>query len=171
MMLVARQRSRSAAFAKAGHRSRSGDHETAVTAVASGPILLRERDGGGGRNARATSTRLRAFPECPPAIHPRESPAAAGSAAIIRQAQENSTFLLNPLCARLLRLATGNSPTLVQKLWTMRIPCGKPRKSQNKPAPHGFSPRRVNNLDAVKGSFRPRTRQPRLPPNPMRFQD
>jgi hypothetical protein len=27
---------------------------------------------------------------CPPAIHPRESPAAAGSAAIIRQAQETS---------------------------------------------------------------------------------
>ena len=30
--------------------------------------------------------------ECPPAIHPRESPAAAGSAAIIRQAQESSRF-------------------------------------------------------------------------------
>jgi hypothetical protein len=29
---------------------------------------------------------------CPPAIHPRESPAAAGSAAIIRQAQETSRF-------------------------------------------------------------------------------
>jgi hypothetical protein len=31
------------------------------------------------------STRSRAFPECPPAIHPRELPTAAGSAAIIQQ--------------------------------------------------------------------------------------
>ena len=35
--------------------------QTAITAVASGPVLLDERDGGGGRNAQATSTRLRAF--------------------------------------------------------------------------------------------------------------
>ena len=33
----------------------------------------------------------------PPAIHPRESPAAAGSAAIIRQAQEPSRFAPNTL--------------------------------------------------------------------------
>ena len=33
----------------------------------------------------------------PPAIHPRESPAAAGSAAIIRQAQELSRFAANTL--------------------------------------------------------------------------
>src|SRR5690348_7654815 len=38
------------------------------SAVASGPFLLNERDGGGGRNARTTSTRLRAFLECSPAI-------------------------------------------------------------------------------------------------------
>jgi hypothetical protein len=48
--------------------------------------------GGGGRNARATSRACARFLECPPAIHPRESPAAAGSAAIIRQAQERSRF-------------------------------------------------------------------------------
>lgn len=51
-----------------------------------------ERSGGGGRDARATSSRLRTFSGFPPAIHPRESPAAAGSAAIIRQAQELSRF-------------------------------------------------------------------------------
>src|SRR5579864_3185283 len=33
----------------------------------------------------------------PPVIHPRESPAAAGSAAIIRQAQELSRFAPNTL--------------------------------------------------------------------------
>jgi hypothetical protein len=50
------------------------------------------QDGGGGRIARATSRACARFLECPPAIHPRESPAAAGSAAIIRQAQELSRF-------------------------------------------------------------------------------
>jgi hypothetical protein len=110
---------------------RAADREIASCAVASGPFLLHERDGGGGRNARATSTRLRAFPECPPAIHPRESPAAAGSAAIIRRAQERLTFSMKPLCSSLLRGATGNNLWLVQKLWTMRLPCGKTRKTKH----------------------------------------
>ena len=38
---------------------------------------------------------------------------------------------LNPLSARLLRLATQKTPALVQKLWTMRLPCGSPRKTKN----------------------------------------
>jgi hypothetical protein len=85
MMLLAHQRSRgSAAFAKAGctrdlaitKRNRCGGRQ---------PTPTHERDRGGGRNARATSSRLHAFPICPPAIHPRESPAAAGPAAIIRR--------------------------------------------------------------------------------------
>src|SRR5256885_9460318 len=57
-------------------------------AVASSPIPLCERDGGGGRNARATSARSRALPECPPAIHPRESPVCRWLPLVIRQAQE-----------------------------------------------------------------------------------
>jgi hypothetical protein len=77
--------------------ARSRHHKPATPAVASGPFPLpapksQERDGGGGRNARATSRARARFLECPPAIHPRESPAAAGSAAIIRQAQELSRF-------------------------------------------------------------------------------
>jgi hypothetical protein len=67
-------------------------HEFATPAVASGPSCSEEQGGGGGRNARATSRACARFLECPPAIHPRESPAAAGSAAIIRQAQELSRF-------------------------------------------------------------------------------
>ena len=54
--------------------------------------LRRAKQGEEAANARATSSRFRAFLECPPAIHPRESPAAAGSAAIIRRAQELSRF-------------------------------------------------------------------------------
>jgi hypothetical protein len=38
---------------------------------------------------------------------------------------------LDPLSARLLRLATQKSRALVQKLWTMRLPCGSPRKTKN----------------------------------------
>lgn len=65
------------------------------SAVASGSLLLNERDGGGSRNARTTSTRLRAFLECSPAIHPRESPATAGPAAIIWRVQKPLTFSMN----------------------------------------------------------------------------
>jgi hypothetical protein len=130
-MLLARQRSRgSAAFAKAGctrdlattMRNRCGGRQ---------PIPTHERDRGGGRNARATSSRSHAFPICPPAIHPRESPAAAGPAAIIRQAQKTLTFSLHPLSVRTPRPAMRKQPTLVRKLWTKCLPCGKPRKTEN----------------------------------------
>ena len=89
---------RSAAFAKASCPCR----DLAITsrqplrwpAALSCSQLRRasSKNGGGGRNARATSPRSRAYLECPPAIHPRESPAAAGSAAIILTSQELSRF-------------------------------------------------------------------------------
>ena len=131
MMLLARQRSRgSAAFAKAGctrdlaitKRNRCGGRQ---------PIPTHERDRGGGRNARATSSRLHAFPVFPPAIHPRESPAAAGPAAIIRQAQKTLTFSLHPLSVTTPPPAIKNQRPLVQKLWTKSLPCGNPRKTEN----------------------------------------
>jgi len=56
------------------------------------PCPAPKSKGGGGRNARATSSRFRAQFWSPPAIHPRESPAAASSSAIIQQAQELSRF-------------------------------------------------------------------------------
>jgi hypothetical protein len=43
----------------------------------------------------------------------------------------NSHVSLNPLSARLLRLATQKTSPLVQKLWTMCLPCGSPRKTKN----------------------------------------
>ncbi len=39
---------------------------------------------------------------------------------------------LNPLSVTLLRLATQKTQPLVQKLWTLRLPCGRPRKTKNK---------------------------------------
>lgn len=131
MMLLARQRSRgSAAFAKAGctrdlaitQHNRCGGRQ---------PIPTQERDRGGGRNTRATSSRSHAFPICPPAIHPRESPAAAGPAAIIRQAQKTLTFSLHPLSVTTPPPAIKKQPALVRKLWTKRLPCGNPRKTEN----------------------------------------
>jgi len=129
-MLLARQRSRgSAAFAKAGctrdlattKRNRCGGRQ---------PIPTHERDRGGGRNARATSSRSHAVPVCPPAIHPRESPAAAGPAAIIRQAQKTLTFSLHTLSVRTPPPAIKKRSTLVRKLWTKSLPCGNPRKTE-----------------------------------------
>ncbi len=43
---------------------------------------------------------------------------------------KNSHVSLNTLSIRLLRLATQKAHPLVQKLWTMRLPCGRPRKSK-----------------------------------------
>ena len=71
----------------------SRDHEPATVAVASSPVLLRraklgrrpQRPG----NQFALSRVVWMFP---PAIRSRESPAAAGSAAIIRPSQEPSRF-------------------------------------------------------------------------------
>jgi hypothetical protein len=70
----------------------------------------------------------------PPAIHPRELPAAAGFAAIIlRQALRFTTYSLNPLSDRMLRPATEKPSALVQKLWTIGLPCGTLRKTKNEP--------------------------------------
>ena len=66
----------------------------------------------------------------PPAIHPRELPAATGVTANHHPVSfENSTFSLHPLSAKILRPATGKTFPLVQKLWTIRLPCGSLRKT------------------------------------------
>jgi hypothetical protein len=69
----------------------------------------------------------------PLAIHPRESPAATSvTAIIVRQALRVPTFSLNPLWARMLRPATEKACPRVNKLWTMRLPCGRLRKMREK---------------------------------------
>jgi hypothetical protein len=66
----------------------------------------------------------------PPAIHPRESPAAAGSAAIIPKPW-NSHVSLHSLSARSSSLATQKESAVVKKLWRMCLPCGRLRKTSN----------------------------------------
>lgn len=88
---------RSAAFAKAGCRfvivrsrtcNRCGGQRSCPAPC------CKEQRAGWGRKAATPGQPValaRVF-WCPPAIHPRESPVAAGSAAIIRRAQELSRF-------------------------------------------------------------------------------
>jgi hypothetical protein len=86
----------------------------------------------GGRNARATGTRSRAFPNFPWQFTLRELPAATSvTAIIVRQDLKGLTFSMNPLCGTMLRPATEKHFALVQKLWTMRLACGSLRKRLN----------------------------------------
>jgi hypothetical protein len=90
-----------------------------------------ERDGGGGRNARATSRARARFLEVPRqfTLENRRLPLALPqSSGKLR----NSHVSLNPLSSTLSRLAIQNSCPLVQNLWTMCLPCGSPRKTENK---------------------------------------
>ena len=72
---------------------------------------------GEGRNARATRFRARRVSECPPMIHPRESPSATGLPQSFSK-PETLTFSLNPLSNGLLRAAIKNQHSFVQNLWT-----------------------------------------------------
>jgi hypothetical protein len=65
----------------------------------------------------------------PLAIHSRELPTPTGvTAIIVRQALRVPTFSMNPLWGRTLHIATEKHYTSVNKLWTMRLPCGRLRK-------------------------------------------
>jgi hypothetical protein len=70
----------------------SRDHAPAAAAGGQQPCPAPRSGRRGGRNARATRSRSRASWEYPPAIHPREPPAAAGFAAIIRQLRNAHVF-------------------------------------------------------------------------------
>ena len=107
----------------------SCDHRPATAARGQQPCPAPGSGQRGGRNAQATRSRSRACWECPRRFHPREPPAAAGSAAIIRQLR-NVTFLLNPLSATLLYPAIQKSPDAVQNLWTISPRCGRTWKNR-----------------------------------------
>jgi len=58
---------------------------------------------------------------------------AAGFTAIIaRLRSEGPTFSVHPLCRTPLRLATQKRCRIVQKLWTLFLPCGTLRKNGNR---------------------------------------
>ncbi len=67
----------------------------------------------------------------PPAISPSRK--TAGCRWLCRDHSADSgthVFRCNPLSTRLLRSATKNLYSFVQKLWTSALPCGRPRKTQ-----------------------------------------
>jgi hypothetical protein len=76
--------------------------------------------------------RAHALSECPLATHPRELP-------VCRRRHRKSSFnktesshvFADSLWGRMLRTATKKHFALVQKLWRMRVPCGRLRKSEN----------------------------------------
>jgi len=75
-------------------------------------------------------THSRAFPNFPWQFTLENCQSATGVTAIInRQALRIATYSLNPLCSRMSRLATEKHFSVVQKLWTMRLPCGRLRKT------------------------------------------
>lgn len=86
----------------------------------------------GGRNARATGSHSRAFPNFPWqfTLENCQLPPASPQI-IVRQALRDPTFSMNPLSPRMLRAATAISSPLVQKLWRMCLPCGRLRKCEH----------------------------------------
>jgi hypothetical protein len=132
---------RSAALAKAGCRfvivrSRTCNRRGVQRSCPAPCFLLKrtrskERDGGGRPQRPGNQSRSRAFS----GMSSGDSPSrVAGCRWLCRNHSvrlRNSHVSLNPLSPTLLRLATQKSCEVVQKLWRMRLPCGRPRKTKN----------------------------------------
>jgi hypothetical protein len=71
----------------------------------------------------------RALPIFPRQFTLENRRSAARLAVIIVASPEGPTFSLHSLCGRLLRVATEKHFVLVQKLWTIELPCGRLRKT------------------------------------------
>jgi hypothetical protein len=130
---------RSAAFAKAScqfviSRSRINNRRGGQRPCPAACSKEQSQDGGGGRNARATRRACARFWIVPRQFTlenhrlPLALPQSFGK---LRKLHVS----LNPLSASLSRPATQKLCPLVQKLWTMRLPCGRPRKTKNKYSP------------------------------------
>jgi hypothetical protein len=135
-----------AAFAKACRCPRSRDR-VRQSSPASGPCPAsapKSSEAGMGEEAATPGlpVALARVLDFPPAIHPRESPAAAGSAAIIRQIQE-PRFSLQPTLRHFvapgnekLSLVCAEAVDVRSSLWkpleiSRRIACGLRRPNRN----------------------------------------
>ena len=96
MTASARQRSwRSATFAEAQLLVRDLAITNFATAAVASNLILFRRAGPRRRPQRPGNQSRKRVSGNPPVTHPRESPAAAGSTAIIRQVQKSSRFRWN----------------------------------------------------------------------------
>ena len=132
MTALARQRSRrSAAFAKTSREFVILRSRTCSFNGASGPMSCSEKQvGEEAATPRQPVALARVFWSVPRqfTLENRRLPLALPqSFGKLR----NYHVSLNPLSASLLRLATQKSSAIVQKLWTMRLPCGSQRKTKN----------------------------------------
>jgi hypothetical protein len=133
--------------------SSSYDHEPATAAVASGPVPApKSRVGEEAATPGQPVALTRGFWITPRQFTlenhrlPLALPQSFGKL-------RNYHVSLNPLSASLSRLATQKSFAVVQKLWRMRLPCGRPWKTKNE-FPRGIlTTNTFNNLYAVKESF------------------
>ncbi len=128
----------------------SVNHFPATPAVASCPAHSRAGCGGG-RNARATGTHSRAFPNFPWQFTLENCQSATGVTAIISwQALRFATYSVNPLWYGMFRAATEKHFPLVQKLWTTILPCGKLRKTKNETPRAAWSSTQIQQRNDVK---------------------
>jgi len=130
MTASARQRPQaSATFAEANCRTAISQRRIRNSAVGQRPVFCSgEQQGGGGRNARATSRAKRVSGSSPRQFTlencrlPLTLPQSFGPV-------RNSHVSLNTLSVTLLLAASQKPRPIVQKLWTSRLPCGRQRKS------------------------------------------
>ena len=126
----------SATFTDCGCRAViPGIAASATSAVASSPTQLREREVEEAAMPRQPA-RTRALPIFPRQFTLENYRFAAASPQSSWRASEGPTFSVNSLCGRSWRVATEKRFALVQKLWTIRLPCGRLRKTQNEPSFH-----------------------------------
>lgn len=94
-------------------------------------------------------THSRAFPNFPWQFTLENCQSATGVTAIInRQALRIATYSLETLCSRMLRPATEKQFSVVQKLWTTRLPCGNLRKTVDEIARTKIMPLRMATFHA-----------------------
>ena len=134
--------------------SSSFEHDPSTVAVASDPVLLRRaRLQGGGRNARATSSRLRTCSGFPTGNSPSTITGCRWLCRNHSASSGNFTFRWIYSQPETLHLATQKLRHLVKKLWRMRLPCGRMRKSEKYSSSASSFPCDLNPLHLVKPSL------------------
>ena len=123
---------RSATFTSTNADEGFAESFLCIIAVCSG-LPIQRIGSGRGRNARATESHSRAISIVPwqftlencqlPPASPQSS---------LGKTVKGLTYSLNPLWGTMLLAATEKHFTLVQKLWRMRLPCGRLRKKARK---------------------------------------
>ena len=109
--------------------------------------------GGGGRNARATSSRLRTFSGFPTGNSPSRITGCRWLCRNHSASSGNFTFRWIHSQPETLHLATQKLRHLVKKLWRMTLPCGRMRKTEKYSSSLSSFPCDRNHFHLVKPSL------------------